>query len=168
MSGLKQRCCCCLHSSMEVVARSPSFPLRYPTIPVLQVPFIHLHIQINNISISEMHIPLITTFSQVSNCNCFSLTESRFSFSLTHNSNKLNKFSLGALPKISNTCFSQSWGFLRKRRKCNKDCSVKHASILFVRLVAGVVMAVSVSLASNSPSCEFYHMNLYWNLNSII
>ncbi|KAI5398104.1 carboxyl-terminal-processing peptidase 2, chloroplastic [Lathyrus oleraceus] len=117
---------------MEVVARSPSFPLRYPTISVLQV----------------------------SNCNCFSLTESRFSFSLTHNSNKLNKFSLGALPKISHTCFSQSWGFLRKRRKCNKDCSVKHASILFVRLVAGVVMAVSVSLASNSPSWALTEENL--------
>ncbi|CAL5208318.1 unnamed protein product [Lathyrus oleraceus] len=79
---------------MEVVARSPSFPLRYPTISVLQV----------------------------SNCNCFSLTESR--------------------------------------RKCNKDCSVKHASILFVRLVAGVVMAVSVSLASNSPSWALTEENL--------
>ncbi|CAI8602999.1 unnamed protein product [Vicia faba] len=86
---------------MEVVARSPSSPLRYPTISLLQV----------------------------SNCNCFYLTES-------------------------------SWGFLRKRRKCNKDCSVKHASMLFVRLVAGVVMAVSVSLASNSPSWALTEENL--------
>ncbi|XP_058752571.1 carboxyl-terminal-processing peptidase 2, chloroplastic [Vicia villosa] len=117
---------------MEVVACSPSFPLRHPSISVLQV----------------------------SNCNCFPLTESRFPFSLTHKSKKLNKFSLGAVPKISNTCFSQSWGFLRKRRKCSKDCLVKHASLLFVRLVAGVVMAVSVSLASNSPSWALTEENL--------
>lgn len=145
-----------LHSSMEVVACSPSFPLRHSSISILQVPFFHRHIPINTISILKKSYPLITTISQVSNCNCFPLTESRFSFSLAHKSKKLNKFSLGTVAKISNTCFSQSWGFLRKRRKCNKDCSVKHASLLFVRLVAGVVMAVSVSLASNSPSCEFY------------
>lgn len=37
---------------------------------------------------------------------------------------------------------------------------MKHASILFVRLVAGVVMAVSVSLASNSPSWALTEENL--------
>ncbi|WJX12225.1 Carboxyl-terminal-processing peptidase 2, chloroplastic [Trifolium repens] len=93
---------------------------------------------------------------QVSKCKCFSLTESRFSFSFTtHNKRKkVCEFSIGVVPKISNICFPQSWGF---RRKCNK---AKHASLLFVRLVAGVMLVMSVSLASNNPSLALTEENL--------
>ncbi|RHN80231.1 putative processing peptidase [Medicago truncatula] len=120
---------------MEIIGSSvvnPSFPLRYPTISV----------------------------SQVSNWKCFSITESRFSFSLTHKRKKVTKFSIGVVPRVSNVCFPQSWTFLRKRRKWNKDSSVKHASLLFVRLVAGVMLVVSVSLASNNPSWALTEENL--------
>ncbi|KAL5068264.1 hypothetical protein RYX36_019151 [Vicia faba] len=120
---------------MEVVARSPSSPLRYPTISLLQV----------------------------SNCNCFYLTESRFSFSLTHKSKKLNKFSLAAVSKISNICFPQSWGFLRKRRKCNKDCSVKHASMLFVRLAWRTIDRAYIDKSFNGQSWFRFRENALRN-----
>lgn len=82
--------------------------------------------------------------SQVSQWKCFSLIESS-RFSLTHNKKK----GFAQLP--------WKWGFLLpKRRKWNNNgCSVRYASLLFVRLVAGVMLVVSVSSASTcKPSCE--------------
>ncbi|XP_061337501.1 carboxyl-terminal-processing peptidase 2, chloroplastic isoform X3 [Gastrolobium bilobum] len=108
---------------------------------------------------------------QVSQWKCFSIRIVESRFSLTHRRKKDvvftngvsgNEFSVG----LSNICFLQcslfpsSWGFHARRRKCNsflrlKDYSVnlrQHASVLFVRLVAGVMLVMSVSLASSKPS----------------
>ncbi|XP_004495252.1 carboxyl-terminal-processing peptidase 2, chloroplastic isoform X1 [Cicer arietinum] len=92
----------------------------------------------------------------VSNGNCFSLSEFKFSFSFSLKRKKVNEFSLRVVPRISNISFLQSCGFLRKRRKC----SVKHASLLFVRFVAGVMLVVSVSLSSNNTSWALTEENL--------
>ncbi|XP_061337502.1 carboxyl-terminal-processing peptidase 2, chloroplastic isoform X4 [Gastrolobium bilobum] len=116
---------------------------------------------------------------QVSQWKCFSIRIVESRFSLTHRRKKDvvftngvsgNEFSVG----LSNICFLQcslfpsSWGFHARRRKCNsflrlKDYSVnlrQHASVLFVRLVAGVMLVMSVSLASSKPSWALSEENL--------
>ncbi|KAK7278533.1 hypothetical protein RJT34_23563 [Clitoria ternatea] len=130
---------------------------------------------------SHQNTPISTfSFPQVSRLKCFSLriTESRFSLVNKKkkgfgfgNSGCGNEFSL---TRITSNCFIQcsyfpsSWGFNHRRRKCNsllrfKDCSVnlrQHASVLFVRLVAGVMLVMSVSLASSEPSWALSEENL--------
>lgn len=114
---------------------------------------------------------------QVSQWKCFSLRVLESRFPLAHSRNKCvgyrnrdsgREFSVGVVSRISSICYPQcsyfpsSWGFFAKRTKCNsllrlKDCSEnmrQRASILFVRLVTGVMLVMSVSLASSEPSCE--------------
>ncbi|RDY00107.1 Carboxyl-terminal-processing peptidase 2, chloroplastic, partial [Mucuna pruriens] len=131
----------------------------------------------HNTSIPTISIP------QVSQWKCFSLRIIESRFSLAHrrikgvgsrDGDSGKEFSLGVLPRISSICFPQcsyfssSWGFVAKRRKCNRLLRLKdysenirqHASVLFVRLVTGVMLVMSVSLASTEPSLALSEENL--------
>eukprot|EP00256_Glycine_max_P059773 XP_014628402.1 carboxyl-terminal-processing peptidase 2, chloroplastic isoform X1 [Glycine max] len=119
----------------------------------------------------------------VSQWKCFSLRVIESRFPLAHrrkkglgsrNRDSGKEFSIGVVPRISSICYPQcgyfpsSGGFTAKRRKCNsllrlKDCSEnirQHASILFVRLVTGVMLVMAVSLASSEPSWALSEENL--------
>ncbi|XP_022641058.1 carboxyl-terminal-processing peptidase 2, chloroplastic isoform X2 [Vigna radiata var. radiata] len=120
---------------------------------------------------------------KVSQWKCFSLRVLESRFPLAHSRNKCvgyrnrdsgREFSVGVVSRISSICYPQcsyfpsSWGFFAKRTKCNsllrlKDCSEnmrQRASILFVRLVTGVMLVMSVSLASSEPSWGLSEENL--------
>ncbi|KAK6645836.1 hypothetical protein PHAVU_L001972 [Phaseolus vulgaris] len=120
---------------------------------------------------------------KVSQWKCFSsrVIQSRFPFEQRRNKcvgyrnrDSRREFSVGVVSRISSICYPQcsyfpsSWGFFSKRTNCNsllrlKDCSEnirQHASILFVRLVTGVMLAMSVSLASSEPSWGLSEENL--------
>ncbi|WVY96223.1 hypothetical protein V8G54_028374 [Vigna mungo] len=120
---------------------------------------------------------------KVSQWKCFSLRVLESRFPLAHSRNKCvgyrnrdsgREFSVGVVSRISSICYPQcsyfpsSWGFFAERTKCNsllrlKDCSEnmrQRASILFVRLVTGVMLVMSVSLASSEPSWGLSEENL--------
>ncbi|KAG4997846.1 hypothetical protein JHK82_028618 [Glycine max] len=111
----------------------------------------------------------------MSQWKCFSLRVIESRFPLAHrrkkgvgsrNRDSWKEYSIGLVPRISSISyphcgyFPSSGGFIAKRRKRNSllrlnDCSDnirQHASILFVRLVSGVMLVMSVSLASTEPS----------------
>ncbi|XP_015941037.1 carboxyl-terminal-processing peptidase 2, chloroplastic [Arachis duranensis] len=123
---------------------------------------------------------------QVPQLKCLSLRVIESRFSLTHGKNKKgvgftnrdcgNEYSLvGVAPWISSnklfprSClFRSSWSFLARRRKRKSVMKLKdfsfglkhHASVLFVRLVTGVMLVMSISLASSNPSWALTEENL--------
>ncbi|XP_057428029.1 carboxyl-terminal-processing peptidase 2, chloroplastic isoform X1 [Lotus japonicus] len=128
------------------------------------------------------HTPILAISNpQVSQWKCFSLRVIESRFSLTHKRKKDvvftnrscgNGFSVGVVSRVSNICVPQCslfmWGFLGKRRKSKsfirlKDCSGnlrQHASVQFVRLVAGVMLVMSVSLSSSKTALALSEENL--------
>ncbi|MED6156989.1 Carboxyl-terminal-processing peptidase 2, chloroplastic [Stylosanthes scabra] len=124
---------------------------------------------------------------QVPQLKCFSLRVVESRFPLTHGKNKKgvgftnrdcgNEYSLvGVAPWISSSnklfprccLFGSSWSFLVRRRKWKSIMKLKHfsfglkqhASVLFVRFVTGVMLVMSVSLASSNPSWALTEENL--------